>query len=134
MFEPYTPNPTAFLVFAKTGKSTESIWFYRVEGDGSSLKKARKFGPQYRNDFPDLLAKWPERKEEPGQAWQVSAEVIREKGYNLTLSGLGLIAPETVEHEPPEEILEVIAEKQERIAQIISELRTILETNNRGTV
>jgi type I restriction enzyme M protein len=134
MFEPYTSIPTAFFVFAKTGKPTESVWFYRVEGDGSSLKKARKFGPQYRNDFPDLLAKWPERQEHPGRAWRVPVDVIKEKGYNLTLSGLGLIEPETAEHEPPEEILEVIAEKQQRVAQIVSELRGILESNNNATV
>ncbi|MGB9274087.1 MAG: N-6 DNA methylase [Terrimicrobiaceae bacterium] len=68
MFEPYTPNPTCFLVFEKTGKPTESVWFCRVEGDGSSLKKARKFGPQFRNDFPDLLAKWPKRQTADGVA------------------------------------------------------------------
>ena len=62
----------------------------------------------------------------------MAAEAIKEKGYNLTLSGLGLTEPETVEHEPPEEILEVIADKQERIASLIAELRTLLENNNRG--
>ena len=56
MFEPYTPNPTCFFIFQKTGKPTQNVWFYKLEGDGSSLKKARKFGPQFRNDFPDLLA------------------------------------------------------------------------------
>lgn len=132
MFEPYTPNPTAFLIFARTGKPTECVWFYRVEGDGSSLKKARKFAPQYRNDFPDLLAKWPDRKEESGYAWRVPAEAIKEKGCNLTLSGLGLIEPETVEHEPPEEILEVIATKQERVASLIGELRSLLGMDNQG--
>jgi type I restriction enzyme M protein len=55
MFEPYTPNPTCFMVFQNTGKPTENVWFYKVDGDGSSLKKARKFGQQYRNDFPDLV-------------------------------------------------------------------------------
>lgn len=132
MFEPYTSIPTAFFVFSKTGKPTNFVWFYRVEGDGSSLKKARKFGPQYKNDFPDLLARWPERQEELSCSWRMPAEVIKDKGYNLTLSGLGLIKPKPMEHEPPEEILEVIAEKQGRIAVIIGELRAILESNNEG--
>src|SRR5207253_6696990 len=52
MFEPYTPTATCFLVFQKTGKPTKETWFYNVQGDGSSLRKARKFGPQFRNDFP----------------------------------------------------------------------------------
>ncbi len=47
MFEPYTPNPTCFLIFQKTDRPTKETWFYRVQGDGSSLKKARKFGPQF---------------------------------------------------------------------------------------
>lgn len=126
MFQPYTPIPTAFLVFARTGKPTESTWFYRVEGDGSSLTGTRKFGPQYCNDFPDLLAKWPGRAEEPGRAWRVDTATIKTKGYNLTLAGLGLIEAETVEHQPPEEILSRVAEHEARIAQLIGEMQALL--------
>jgi len=126
MFEPYTPNPTCFFVFENTGKPAESVWFYRLEGDGSTLTKARKFGPQYRNDFPDLLAKWRERIEEPGRAWRVPAQAIRDRNYNMTLSGLGLIEPEKTEHDEPEEILERVAEKQERILELVEEMRNLL--------
>ncbi|MHB8165282.1 MAG: class I SAM-dependent DNA methyltransferase [Sulfuricella sp.] len=126
MFEPYTPNPTCFLIFANNGKSTESVWFYRVQGDGSTLTKARKFGPQYRNDFPDLLAKWPARVEEPGCAWRVPVQTIRDNNYNMTLSGLGLIEPDKTEHEAPEEILERVTEKQERVLELLEEMRLLL--------
>lgn len=126
MFEPYTPNPTCVLVFENTGRPTENTWFYRLEGDGSSLSKSRKFGPQYRNDFPDLLARWPTRAEEPGRAWRVPAQAIRDNGYNMTLSGLGLIEPDKTEHEAPEEILERVAEKQERILELVEEMRALL--------
>ena len=127
MFQPYTAIPTAFFVFARTGKPTESVWFYRVQGDGSSLKGQRKFGPQYRDDFPDLLAKWQTRAEEPGCAWNVPAATIKEKGMNFTLSGLGLIEPEKIEHQPPEEILERVAEHETRIAQLVAEMRSLLD-------
>lgn len=126
MFEPYTPNPTCFLIFENTGRPTESTWFYRLEGDGSSLTRSRKFGPQFRNDFPGLLAKWPHRVEEPGRAWRVPAQAIRNANCNLTLSALGLIEPEKTDHESPEEILEQIAEKQERALELIEEIRTLL--------
>ena len=126
MFEPYTPNPTCFFIFGHSGKPTESVWFYRLEGDGSSLTKARKFGLQYRNDFPDLLAKWPARVEEPGRAWRVPAQAIRDNNYNMTLSGLGLIEPDKTEHEAPEEILERVAEKQDRVLELIEEMRALL--------
>lgn len=126
MFEPYTPNPTCFFVFENSGKPTENVWFYRLEGDGSTLTKARKFGPQYRNDFPDLLAKWPARAEEPGCAWRVPAQAIRDNNYNMTLSGLRLIEPDKIEHEAPEEILERVAKKQGRVLELIDEMRALL--------
>jgi type I restriction enzyme M protein len=130
MFEPYTPNPTCFLVFQKTGKPTKETWFYRVEGDGSSLKKARKFGPQFRNDFPDLLAKWPTRAVEDGRAWRVPAEKIIANGYNLTLASLGLVEPEKTNHAEPEEILAAVAEKEQRILNLVEEMRKLVIAEN----
>lgn len=126
MFEPYTPSPTCFLIFENNGKPTESVWFYRVQGDGSTLTKSRRFGPQYRNDFPDLLAKWPARVEETGLAWRVPVQRIRDNNYNMTLTGLGLIEPDKTEHEVPEEILERVTEKQERVLELLEEMRTLL--------
>ncbi len=122
------------MVFERTGKPTEKVWFYRVEGDGSSLKKARKFGPQYRNDFPDLLAKWPERKTEEGRAWLVPASLITDKHYNLTLSALALVEPEKIEHDEPEEILASVTSKEKKIFDLINEMKTILlEGNGNGS-
>lgn len=135
MFEPYTPNPTCFFIFQKTGKPTKNVWFYRLEGDGSSLKRARKFGSQFRNDFPDLLAKWPKRRIEEGRSWLVPAKLIEEKNYNMTLSALGLVEPEKVEHAEPEEILESVATKEERIFDLIREMQELLlEGNGNGKV
>jgi type I restriction enzyme M protein len=130
MFEPYTPNPTCFFVFQKTGKPTKNVWFYRLQGDGSTLSKARKFGPQYRNDFPDLLTKWPKRKTEEGRAWLVPAKRIEEKNYNMTLSGLGLIEPGKVEHAEPDEILETVEIKTEKLLTIVKEMRELLIESN----
>lgn len=130
MFEPYTPNPTCFLIFRNTGRPTKDVWFFKVEGDGSSLSKSRKFGPQYRNDFPDLLRMWPRRKTEEGRAWLIPARKIIDEGYNMTLSGLGLVEPETVEHPEPEEILASAAAKEERVLQLIHEMRELLEKGN----
>ena len=133
MFEPYTPNPTCFLIFQKTGKPTKEVWFYRVEGDGSSLKKARKFSPQFRNDFSDLLEKWPTRAVEDGRAWRVPADKIIANGCNLTLSSLGLVEPEKTEHDEPDEILASVAEKEHKILAIIEEMHALVtEENSNG--
>ena len=120
MFEPYTPNPTCFLIFQKTGKPTKETWFYNVRGDGSSLKKSRKFGPQFPNDFPDLLDKWPKRQTADGGAWRVPAEKIIANGYNITLASLGLVEPEKTDHAEPEEILVSVAEKEQKILDIVA--------------
>ena len=117
-------------MFQKTGKPTKETWFYRVEGDGSSLKKARKFGPQYRNDFPDLLAKWPTRAIEEGRAWRVPARKIIENGYNLSLASLGLVEPEKTDHAEPVAILAGVAEKERRILEIVEEMRELLSKEN----
>ena len=126
MFEPYTPNPTCFFIFRNTGKPTRNVWFFKVDGDGSSLSRARRFGPQYRNDFPDLLRMWPKRKTEEGRAWKVPAKKTLENGSNRTLSCLGLVQAETVEHLDPEEILAAVAAKEERILQLIHEMQELL--------
>lgn len=130
MFEPYTSNPTCFFIFQNTGKPTKKVWFYRVEGDGSSLSTARRFGDQHRNDFPDLLAKWPKRKVEDDRAWLVPVKQIIDNDYNMTLSALGLVAPDAVEHSEPDEILESIAEKEEKVFAIIREMRELLTGGN----
>ena len=63
------------------------------------------------------------------------ADLIRERNYNLTLSALGLVAPEKVEHLEPEEILESVALKEEKIFDLIREMRELLlEGNGNGTV
>ncbi len=130
MFEPYTPNPTCFFIFRNTGKPTKNVWFFKVDGDGSSLSKARKFGSQYRNDFPDLLRMWPKRKAEEGRAWLVPAQKIIANNYNMTLSSLGLIEAETIEHMEPQEILSSVAAKEERILKLIQEMQKLLAGGN----
>jgi type I restriction enzyme M protein len=135
MFEPYTPNPTCFFVFQKTSKPAKNVWFYRLEGDGSSLSKSRKFSPQYQNDFPDLLSKWQKRRTEAGKAWLVPTRLIEEKNYNMTLSGLGLIEPNKVEHAEPDEILEAAEIKAEKLLTLVKEMRELLtEGNGNGAV
>ncbi len=130
MFEPYTPNPTCFLIFEKTGKPTKETWFFKVDGDGSSLKKARKFGPQFRNDFPDLLKMWPKRKTEDGRAWRVPARKIIENDYNLTLASLGLVEAEKTDHGEPEDLLASIAEKERRILELVEEMRGLVSSSS----
>jgi type I restriction enzyme M protein len=126
MFEPYTPTSTCFLIFKKTGRPTKNVWFYNILGDGSSLRKVRKFGPQFRNDFPDMLAKWPTQTTEDGCSWLVPVKKLIENNYNLSPSSLGLIEAEKAEHDEPEDILASVADKEQRILEILAEMRNIV--------
>jgi len=82
--------------------------------------------PQFRNDFPDLLKKWPKRQTADGVAWRVPAKRIIENGYNLTLASLGLVEPEKTDHAEPEDILASVAEKEQRILKIVEEMRELV--------
>ena len=73
---------------------------------------------------------WPERKTEEGRAWLVPVERIIDKGCNMTLSGLGLMEAETVEHAEPKEILASVAAKEERILGLIGEMQELLAGGN----
>jgi type I restriction enzyme M protein len=99
----------------------------KARGDGSSFKEARKFGPQFPNDFPDLLKKWPKRQTADGVAWRVPAEKIIANGYNLTLASLGIVEPERTDHAEPEEILELVGVKEERILALLDEMKGLLK-------
>ena len=73
---------TSFLVFKNTGKPTKKVWFYEVENDGYSKGAQRK--PQSdKNDLPDLLLKWPERKESE-ESWLVEVNKIKENDFILS--------------------------------------------------
>jgi hypothetical protein len=120
------------LIFRKTGRPTENVWFYNVEGDGSSLKKARKFGSQFRNDFPDLLSKWPKRETQESRSWLVPVKRIIENNYNMTLSRLGLTKPKVIFYSDPLTILELVGARQEKAITTISCTKEILESNIRS--
>lgn len=126
MFLPYTPIPTCFMVFQKTGRPTEHVWFYRVEGDGSSLSGAKKFGNHFRNDFPDLLTRWESREVEDGRAWLVPVKKILQANYDMSPTRLGLVKPGTREHQSPIDILRSIERKEKRVLAVINRMRRIM--------
>ena len=56
----------------------------------------------------------------------MSADKIIANGYNLTLASLDLIKPEETDHAEPEEILESVAEKEQKLLDIIAEMRALV--------
>jgi len=127
VFWPYTGSKTSILVFersrGKENKTTEKVWFYRVDADGFELSQVRR--PISENDLPDALEKWPGR-EVSEKSWVATVEEIRKNDYNLTASRYAPYRAEVAEYEAPEVLIEQVADLEEEIAQGLRGLKAML--------
>ena len=150
VFRPYAGVSTAILFFTKTGRGgTDQVWFYDMTADGWSLDDKRnpllplkKLGPApkealaeaelYKNNLPDCLARWRQRKdsernrERTAQSFCVPKEEISAQGYDLSLNRYKELVHEEVEHRPPLEILAELRSIEQEILQGIEELEGML--------
>lgn len=113
VFKPYAGVATAALIFQK-GKGTDSVWFYDITNDGFSLDDTRT--PIDANDIPDLLSRWPERKEGPN-SYRVPIEQIRENGWSLATGLYKPVTTEVAQHQAPGEILRDVLKLEDEITQ-----------------
>jgi type I restriction enzyme M protein len=151
VFRPYAGVSTAILFFTKTGRGgTDSVWFYDMTADGWSLDDKRnpllpleKLGPtpkdaladgeHDRNNLPDCLARWRQRKDSErerdrtAQSFCVPKAEIAAEGYDLSLNRYKELLHEEVEHRPPLEILAELRAIEQEILQGIEELEGMLQ-------
>ena len=123
VFEPYTAIPTNLLFFDRSGP-TDTIWYYELplpEG----RKKYTKTSPLQYEELADLL-KWfrAERRRETEHAWKVKVRDVLAGGGNLDIKNPR--GAEALEHLPPEQLAESIAEKSRRVGEIMEEIKIIL--------
>lgn len=127
VFEPYTDIQTNILFFDRTGP-TKEIWFYE-QPLPEGRKKYTKTKPMKFDEFGDCLAWWHNR-EENDQAWKVSIdEILQYNGDSLVSANLDLKNPnglETLVHKPPEELVADIFVKEQRILEILGQIKTVL--------
>ena len=150
VFRPYAGVSTAILLFTKTGRGgTDQVWFYDMNADGWSLDDKRnpllpleKLGPapkealgegeHAKNNLPDCLRRWRQRKdaerqrERTAQSFCVPKEEIAAQGYDLSLNRYKELVHEEVEHRPPLEILAELRAIEQEILQGIEELEGML--------
>ncbi|MEA5414287.1 type I restriction-modification system subunit M [Synechococcus sp. BA-132 BA5] len=150
VFRPYAGVSTAILFFTKTGRGgTDQVWFYDMTADGWSLDGKRnpllpleKLGPapketlaegeHEKNNLPDCLTRWRQRKdsererERTAQSFCVPKAEIAEQGYDLSLNRYKELVHEEVEHRPPLEILAELRVIEQEILQGIEELEGML--------
>jgi len=114
VFQPYAGVKTSVFIFKKKPQpkldEKEKIWFFDMKGDGSSLSKAHKFGPQYKNDIPKLIELWDKnRKTEKPYSWFTPVKEIIENDYILSANAYNpYIEGEEIKHREPKEILKEI--------------------------
>lgn len=128
VFKPYAGVSTGIVVFTKGGR-TDNVFFYDVEADGRSLDDKREPVPQ--NDLPDCLARWRSRNpaidsDRTSKAFYVSAEEIREAGYELSLGRYKKNVYEEEEYDPPHVVLERMKALNDEIASDLAELEEML--------
>jgi type I restriction enzyme M protein len=122
VFAPYTGIPSNLLFFDHTSPTT-ILWYYEVRArDGSRYSKSK---PMQFEEFKDCIEWWDNRVENEF-AWKVSAENVVERGYNLDIRNP--IDISETEHLAPEILAKNILQKEEKIAEIISEINRLLET------
>lgn len=118
VFAPYTIIPTNLLFFDRSGP-TKEVWYYELQLP-EGRKNYSKTKPMQFEEFADCLAWWKDRAEGE-RAWSVTAELIAKNGYNLDIKNPN--GKKDLEQLPPEELIESILKKEQRIAEIISEIK-----------
>lgn len=123
VFAPYTPIPTNILFFDRSGK-TGSVWFYE-QPVPEGRKNYTKTAPIQFDEFKPCLGWWKERTEND-RAWKIAATELLSNGCNLDQKNPN--AATDFEHLPPEQLVEDILKKEQRIADIMAEIkRTLVE-------
>ena len=125
VFRPYASIGTNLLFFEK-GTPTKEVWLWEHQvPEGQKAYSMTK--PIKIEHFADCIEWWggakrKGRKEGP-QAWKVSADEIKERGYNLDIKN-----PHTAEddHGDPEDLLQELISAEAEAAKLRDKLKAIL--------
>jgi len=127
VFQPYSGVKTSVLIFKKKLSPKldpkEKIWFYNMLGDGSSLSAAKKFGPQYKNDIPDLVSKFTQCRISD-QSWITPVKEIIDNDYILSANTYNPnIGREEIKHREPKKIIDDISKINFELENAIRKLK-----------
>jgi type I restriction enzyme M protein len=127
VFAPYTSIPTNLVFFEACALESEEtctkeIWYYELplpEGRNSYSKTK----PLQYEEFADCIAWW-DKREENERSWKVPVEQILANECNLDIKNPN--GKTDFEHLPPEQLVEDILKKEQRIAEIMMEIKQVL--------
>jgi type I restriction enzyme M protein len=121
VFAPYTSIPTNLLFFDRS-HPTEEVWYYE-QPLPNGRKNYTKTQPLQFEEFAGCL-EWWNKREENERAWKVPASELLTNGCNLDRRNPS--AETNFEHLPPEQLADDILRKEQRIMEVIAEIKTIL--------
>src|SRR5688500_1350056 len=121
VFAPYTSIPTHLLIFDRS-HPTEEVWYYEQPLPEGRTNYTKTQPIQY-EEFTGCLAWWSKR-EENERAWKVPAAELFASTCNLDRKNPN--AATDFEHLPPEQLVEDILKKEQRITEIMAEIRAQL--------
>lgn len=121
VFAPYTSIPTNLLFFDRNGPTLE-VWYYE-QPLPEGRKNYTKTAPIQFEDFAPLV-EWWNKREENERAWKVPAAELLANGCNLDRKNPR--AKEDITHLPPDQLAASILQKEQRIAEIMGDIRNLL--------
>jgi type I restriction enzyme M protein len=121
VFAPYTSIPTNLLFFDRSGP-TKDVWFYE-QPLPEGRKNYTKTQPMQFEEFAGCV-EWWNKREENQQAWKVPAEDILKNNCNLDIKNPN--GKQDLEHRPPEQLVDGILEKEQRILDILADMKKLL--------
>lgn len=131
VFKPYSGVSTAVLVFTKTDAGgTDDVWLYNMEGDGFTLDDKRD-PDEKRDDIPDILQRWENleaerERERTDKSFLVPRQEIVDNDYDFSFNKYTETVYERIEYPSTELILADLEEINQRIADGLAELKTML--------
>jgi len=134
VFAPYTSIPTNLLFFDRPSASaqdqpTTDIWFYEhtlPEG----VKNYTKTRPMQFEEFAPLIEWWDSVDPSTGlrasneHAWKVRIDDVLKYDENKNLN-----RKDDLEHLPPQELAESILAKEKQIAELMDEIKSLLNAS-----
>ena len=113
------------LLFFDRSHPTEEVWYYE-QPLPEGRKNYTKTQPIQFEEFAGCL-EWWKKREENECAWKVSASELLAKGCNLDRKNPN--AATDFEHLPPEQLADDILKKEQRIAEIVAEIKNALASS-----
>jgi type I restriction enzyme M protein len=128
VFAPYTGISTNILFFDRSGP-TKDVWYYE-QSLPEGRKNYTKTAPIQFEEFADCI-KWWNKRVENERAWKISAKQLLEYNDDGSLRTVNLDrknprAKEDITHLPPEQLAASILQKEQRIGEIVGNIRNLL--------